>query len=279
MLNITLSKLKLFVLLTAVLIFCSALPAIAGLNDLLGTKEVDETERAETIERIQSIQEKLQLLQEKLRVLERRKAAKEAAQEAAELGEEEIPNVQINWLAVDETTIHPGEAGIYTYLFFNGDIENTAAVGALEDFILTIETLPGNDVPASMANRFLLPVEKPQSSVSLGRQPYDFNLNKAYKRRLALNADMPYGPVLVSAKKPVDPYGTEELPTYLAVYLGHQRPERSLELARIWHKHESAITEGDITSVSDLFWELIDGSGPAMVSREKQRIQVKLPQP
>ncbi|HKJ30050.1 MAG TPA: hypothetical protein VKA22_07580, partial [Desulfuromonadales bacterium] len=58
-------------LLTVLILLLTVLPAFAGVNDLFGKKELDETERQETIERIDSIQEKLKLLQDKLRALER----------------------------------------------------------------------------------------------------------------------------------------------------------------------------------------------------------------
>ena len=69
-------------LLTVLILLLTVLPAFAGVNDLFGKKELDETERQETIERIDSIQEKLKLLQDKLRALERRKAARTAAQKS-----------------------------------------------------------------------------------------------------------------------------------------------------------------------------------------------------
>ena len=263
-------------LLLSLFISLFALPATADLNDLLfGKQEIDEEERAETIERIETIQERLKLLQEKLRALERRKSYREAAKERSE----ELPNIQINWSAVDETTINPGEAGVYTYLLYKGELENTVAVGALEDFILTIETLPANTIPVERSNLFVLPVEKQQSSVSLGRRPYDFDLSQSYLRRFNLHDTVPDGPVLVSVVKAIDPYGRDELPTILAVGFGSQEPHRTLELAETWHSFESkAGTEG-LESVSPLFWELIEGAGQTTVSRNRQKIQVNLPQP
>ena len=86
MLKISLPRVRFCAVLTILFIICSALPAAADLDDLFGKKEIDEEERAETIERIESIQEKLKLLQEKLRALERRKSYREAAQKAEELG-------------------------------------------------------------------------------------------------------------------------------------------------------------------------------------------------
>lgn len=278
------SKIRLYsfrniILLSTALVLISNVPAAAGLNDLFGKKEIDESERAETIDKIQSIQEKLQLLQEKLRVLERRKAYKEAAQQAEKMGTADIPNVQINWLGVDEATFNPVDAGVYTYLLFNGELTDTAAVGALEDFILTIETLPANELPVSQANRFLLPVEPAQSSISLGRQPYDFDLNEAYLRRLMLSNTLPNGPILVSTKQALDPYGSDQLPVTLAIALGHQSPQRSLELAKIWHQHESKMANDDNAQVSELFWKLIEDAGPTSVTRQGNKIQVELPQP
>jgi len=279
MFKISLFHPRLFALMTALCITLTAIPASAAINDLFGKKEIDEKERAETIERIESIQEKLKLLQEKLRVMERRKSYREAAQKVEELGSGELPNVQINWSPVDETTIDPGEAGTYTYLLFKGDMSNTAAVGALEDFILTIETLPPNTIPAASSNRFVLPVEEQQSSVSLGRRPYDFDLNKAYLRRVNLHDAIPDGPVLVSTTTIIDPYGIDELPAVLAVGFGSQEPHRTLELAEAWHNHARQAAAGGIEAISPLLWELIDGAGPATVSRNMQKIQVTLPQP
>ena len=250
----------------------------ATLGDLFGKQEVDEAEREETIERIQSIQEKLELLQEKLRALERRKAAKQAAQRAEEAKDViSATPIQINWTPVDETTTNPGEFGMYTYLLFKGELSNSAAIGILEDFILTIETLPENDIPPVLANRFLVPVEKPQSLVSLGRQPYDFKLNETYLKRLGVPGDLPNGPILVSTKEPIDPYADDDVPLYLAVSLGHQTPERAAELARAWNQQENDPVADAEHPVSKLFWQIIDGAGPTSVQRNQQRITVSLP--
>lgn len=267
------------ILLTGFFLLLSFVPAVAGLSDLLGKKELDETERKETIERIESIQEKLKLLQDKLRVMERRKAAKEAAQKTkGTTGSISATPVQVNWLPIDETTTDPGEFGLYTYLLFKGELSDGSAVGTLEDFILTIETLAENDVPAGQANRFLVPVERPQSMVNLGRQPYDFKLNKAYLQRLQLQDKLPNGPILVSLREPIDPYGIGAIPAFLAVSLGRQTPQRALELARIWHKQEiDALADKD-HPVSELFWEIIDGAGQTQVSSYQQRILIGLPQ-
>lgn len=268
-----------WLLLTTLFLLLSVLPAFAGLNDLFGTKELDEKEREETIERIDSINEKLKLLQEKLRALERRKASKEAAQKAEQIsGALSATPLQVNWQPVDETVANPGDYGLYTYLLFKGDLSDRAAVGALEDFILTIETLPTNDVPPGLANRFLVPVEKPQSTVSLGRQPYDFKLNETYLRRLALQDKLSNGPILVSLRQPIDPYGSGDVPAFLAVSFGRQSPQRALELAKIWHEQEKDTIANKIHPTADLFWELIDGAGTAQVARYQERILVALPQ-
>ncbi len=265
-------------LLAILLFMITTLANAAGLNDLLGKQELDETERQETIQRIESIQEKLKLLQEKLRVLEQRKKAQEGAQPSGGAGSVAASPVQVNWLPIDETTAAPGDFGIYTYLLFKGDLSNTPAVGVLEDFILTIETLPANQNPPALANRFLVPVEKPQSLVQLGRQPYDFKLNEAYLRRLELQDKLPDGPVLVSTSEPLDPFGSGKVPSFLAVCLGRQTPERALVLARIWHNQEKAAPKDDGPPVAGLFWEVIDGAGPTLVTRYQQRTLVTLPQ-
>ena len=271
-------RLQPLILIMIVLFTLPTLGTAATLGDLFGKQEVDEAEREETIERIQSIQEKLELLQEKLRALERRKAAKQAAQRAEEAKDViSATPIQINWTPVDETTTNPGEFGMYTYLLFKGELSNSAAIGILEDFILTIETLPENDIPPVLANRFLVPVEKPQSLVSLGRQPYDFKLNETYLKRLGVPGDLPNGPILVSTKEPIDPYADDDVPLYLAVSLGHQTPERAAELARTWNQQENDPVADAEHPVSKLFWQIIDGAGPTMVQRNQQRITVSLP--
>ncbi len=268
-----------WVLLTVLILLLSVLPAFAGVNDLFGKKELDETERQETIERIDSIQEKLKLLQDKLRALERRKAAKTAAQKSEQsAGVLSATPVQINWQPIDDSVTNPGEFGLYTYLLFKGDLSDSSAVGALEDFILTIETLPENDIPTGLANRFLVPVEKPQSTINLGRQPYDFKLNEAYLSRLALQDQLSNGPILVSLRQPLDPYGTAQSPAFLAVSFGRQNPQRALELAKIWQNQEKDAISNKNHPISDLFWELIDGAGPTQVVRYQEHILLVLPQ-
>lgn len=276
------SRLKPFrirVLVSMLLLFLTVIPANAGLNDLLGKKELDESERKETIEKIESIQQKLQLLQDKLRVLERRKAQKQAA-ERAQAGDGVIPAtpVQINWQPVDEATTDPGEYGLYTYLLFKGELSDASAIGTLEDFILTIETLPENDIPATLGNRFLVPVEKPQSMVNLGRQPYDFKLNEAYLRRLGLTMNLPDGPILVSARQPLDPFGIGDLPAFTAVSLGRQAPQRAEELARIWHRQETSMNAIDKRPLADLFWDIVNDAGPTQISSHQDHTLVVLPQ-
>lgn len=266
-------------LLTVLILLLTVLPAFAGVNDLFGKKELDETERQETIERIDSIQEKLKLLQDKLRALERRKAARTAAQKSEQsAGVLSATPVQINWQPIDDSVTNPGEFGLYTYLLFKGDLSDSSAVGALEDFILTIETLPENDIPAGLANRFLVPVEKPQSTINLGRQPYDFKLNQAYLSRLALQDQLSNGPILVSLRQPLDPYGTGQSPAFLAVSFGRQNPQRALELAKIWQNQEKDAISNKSHPTSDLFWELIDGAGPVQVVRYQEHILLVLPQ-
>ena len=273
-------RLPVGILVTTLLLTLSASPAAAGLNDLLGKQEIDETERQETIERIESIQENLQLLQDKLRALERRKAAKAADPRASELSSA-IPAVpvQINWQPFDETTTNPGEFGLYSYLLFKGELTDTAAVGSLEDLILTIETLPENEVPAGLANRFLVPVERPQSLVKLGRQAYDFKLNQACLQRLQLPLELPAGPLLVTLPEPLDPFGTGDLPAFLAVSLGRQAPKRASQLAGLWHRQEKSTAADAGHPAAGLFWEVIDGAGPVQVVRDGQRLMIALTQP
>lgn len=269
------------VALLAILLIC--LPSLVSafdLNDLLGKKELDESERQETIKRIETIQEKLKLLQEKLRVLERRKAESEGVQVGGEDSETASQaGGRTNWLPVDKTHTVPGEFGLYTYLLFKGQVSDVPAVGTLEDFILTIETLPASQPPAELANRFLVPVEQPQSLVNLGRRPYDFKLNEAFLKRLQLQDKLPDGPILVTSSEPLDPYGDGQLPTFLAVSLGRQTPERALELARIWNRQEKDPSVSESPVVAKLFWDVIDGAGPTQVTRFQQRILVELPQP
>ncbi len=248
------------------------------LDDLLGKQELDETERQEAIERMQVIQEKLKLLQEKLKALERRKAARETTETGQAATAESVQaGGQVNWLPVDETATDPGEFGLYTYLLFSGSVTDTAAIGSLEDFILTIETLPASDRPPALSNRFLVPLETAQSIVALARRPYDFKLNAAYLRRLDLTGDLPLGPILISTSEPVDPFGNTKLPPFLAVSFGQQPPERAHELALLWHRQEVGTVEPAPEPVRTLFWEVIDGAGPVRVEHQHQRIMVTLP--
>ena len=64
----------------------------------------------------------------------------------------------------------------------------------------------------------------------------------------------------------------------MAVSLGHQTPQRALELAKIWHQQEKDTLPGKGHPVSDLFWGLIEGAGTTQVAHYQQRILVALPQ-
>jgi hypothetical protein len=277
MLKINHRRFSIFVFFIPFLMLVTPLQA-ASLGDLFGQEELDEEERQETIERIQTIQEKIQLLQDKLQALERRKAAEEAAKKQTEI-EGTIPEtpLQVNWTPVDNTTIQPGDFGIYTYLLFQGDISDQAAVGVLEDFILTIETLPENKVPSRFGNRFLVPVEKPQSVVNLGRQPYDFKLNQSYLERLGINDVFAQGPILVSSPRAIDPYGSGEVPLFMAVSLGQQPANRNFELAKVWNRQARDEMRPPEQTVSELFWQIIDRAGPTQVVKNQNQIIVTLP--
>ncbi len=258
-------------ILLVILLFASASPALAILG-LFEKKSVNEQERIETIEKIQGVQEKLKLLQDKLKALERRKAAKETGEVGT--GPSDIPGAA-NWQSLDETDINPGEFGAYTYLLFLGDLEDTQAVGVLEDLILTIETLPAASVPASLGNRFLIPVEQPQSTIKLGRQPYNFRLSEAYLQRF--NLEFPNrGPVLVSSAEPVDPYGSEAAPEFLAVNLGQQSPEDTQALLKRWHQYEKSLAITDGHSLSGLFLTLLNGAGPTSVIHNDKQLLIDL---
>lgn len=264
--------------ITLLLSLLFATPSFALLG-LFEKKEMSAEEKQETIENIQSIQEKLKLLQEKLRALERRKAMKQAAEQVAAADERLTAGPdQVNWLPIDNTVGTPGDFGTYTYLLFHGDIEDMEAVGALEDFILTIETLPEVETPPSLANRFLVPVETPQSTIDLGRQPYDFKLNDAYLQRLGLDDPLSKGPVLVSLAEPLDPYGIEPPPAFLAVSLGHQVPIQSKHLATLWHNYEKDAVAPVNHKLENLFWQLLDGQFQARVSRNGDQLVVVLPE-
>ncbi|MBW2477558.1 MAG: hypothetical protein JRE16_06860 [Deltaproteobacteria bacterium] len=257
------------------LMFCGSVDAFLGFGE---SKELDEKERQETIERIEDVQNKLKLLQEKLKALERRKAAEQAAQRAATAGET-IPQtpVQVNWLPIEDTVNYPGDFGIYTYLLFVGNSEDVSAVTALEELILTIETLPTNNNPESLSNRFLIPVEKPQSMVDLGRQPYDYKLNNAYLDRLQLRDSLPKGPILVSLQSPLDPYAAGDLPGFLAVSIGQQKPQKALQLAKVWHNQETGrLQAAEGHPMASLFWDLLAEAGSGQVTRFDQRLLMEL---
>lgn len=233
-----------------------------------------EEERKETIERIRKVQDQLMLLQDKLRALEKRKAMEEAAKAAATGAPPPVAG-EINWQEIDQTTVDPGEFGLYTYLLYSGSHENQESLGSLEDLILTIETLPAASEPPAIGNRFLLPVEPRQSMVVLARRPYDFALSRAFLERLGLGG-LPDGPVLVSVNGPLDPYSTDAAPPFLAVALGRQTPQRSLELAKVWHGYEKTPTPATGHALADIFWQLLDGSGPSSVTRSGGKLLVDL---
>lgn len=233
-----------------------------------------EEERKETIDRIKKVQDQLKLLQDKLRALEKRKAMEQAAKTAGEVTPETIAG-EVNWQEIDQTTVNPGESGLYTYLLCAGDETDNSVLGSLEDLILTIETLPPSTEPAAIGNRFLLPVEPRQSTVVLARRPYDFKLSRSYLERLGLGS-LPPGPVLVSLNVPLDPYGLDMAPPYLAVALGRQDPRRSLALLKVWHGFEKAPVTTPGHPVADLFWQLLDGAGPTRVVRSGGQLLIDL---
>ena len=245
-----------------------AVPAEAILG-LFEDKVVTEEERAETVERIQEVQEKLRLLQEKLRVLEQRKAAEEAGETGA------VPDQgpEKNWAEVNEALVDPGRYGVYTYILFAGDADDSAAIGILEDLILTIETLPKTAVPTIMQNRFLVPLEQPMSSVDLGRQPYDFDLSQAYLQRFGLDA-VGTKILLVSAPAPVDPYGTADPPPSLAVFPGEQSPTSLKALLEKWHRYAQVSPTAGVHPLGDLFLALLQDAGPARTIFAGERLVI-----
>lgn len=254
----------------ATLIFTCTGTALA-VPTLFENKSGTEQEQVETRERIQDIQEKLKLLQEKLQVLERRKAAQQT--ETDETLGPDVPSAA-NWQPIDETVVNPGEFGVYTYLLFVGDLEDTTAVGALEDLLLTIETLPlAEETPTKLGNRFLVPVELPQSAVRLGRGPYDFKLSEAYLRRFGLEFDRK-GPVLVSSAKPVDPYGSDTLPEFMVVNPGLLGPQQIRLLLNNWHRHETSVVNSNAHALAGLLVDLLHDTGPALVERSESRLRL-----
>ena len=113
--------------------------------------------------------------------------------------------------------------------------------------------------------------------VNLGRQPYDYTLNKAYLDRLELRDGLPKGPILVSLREPIDPYGEGDIPGFLAVSLGRQKPEKSLALAKVWHSQEKSTIAAPGHPTAELFWALLEESGTTLVTRFNQRVLVELP--
>lgn len=267
---------SLVLLLAAVV---SPLPSPAfELGEMFKSKPpLTEQERRDTIERIKSVQDNLKLLQEKLRVLERRKAQEAAAARSEEPKSQPVAG-EINWQAVDQNTVGPGDFGVYTYLLYNGSDTDAAALGSLEDLILTVETLAPLTEPAALGNRFLLPVEPLQSSVALVRRPYDFKLARTYLDRLGLGP-LAAGPVLVSLAEPLDPYGMSEPPPFLAVVLGRQEPARNLALAKLWHAASKPSFETAGHPLAELFWQLLDGAGAVSVAKAGSRLRVDLAPP
>lgn len=267
-----------FLALLAATLLLAAVPLPVQALDLTGMFKskppLTEDERKDTLERIREVQDKLKLLQDKLRVLEKRKAMEAAAKQ----GEAAAPRAvagEDNWQAVDQMHVNPGEFGVYTYLLFAGSETDSAALGSLEDLILTIETLPENPGPTAIGNRFLLPVEIQQSTVVLARRPYDFKLSRSYLERLGLSS-LPNGPVLVSLATPLDPFALEMAPPFLAVVLNRQDSQRNLALARVWHGYEKPALTAPGHPMADLFWQLLDGAGPTRVTRSGGRLLVDL---
>lgn len=264
-------------LLVATLLL-AVLPLPAQALDLTGLFKskppLTEDERKETVERIRQVQDQLKLLQDKLRALEKRKAM-EAAAKAAPEGAPATVAGEVNWQEIDQTTVKPGEFGLYTYVLFAGDETDSNALGSLEDLILTIETLPPASEPPVIGNRFLLPVEAQQSTVVLARRPYDFKLSRSYLERLGLGS-LPAGPVLVSLNEPLDPLALGMTPPFLAVALGRQEPRRTLALAKVWHGYEKAPASATGHPVADLFWQLLDGAGPTRVTRSGGTLLIDL---
>ncbi len=266
---LTFSRHALTTILLAVLLCAPAPPALAILG-LFEGQPASEQERLETLERIQDVQEKLQRLQEKLQALERRKATAAQGDDASDPATVAGP---ANWQPLDETVSNPGQFGVYTYLLFHGNLEDTAAVGVLEDLILTIETLPTTTVADRLGNRFLVPVEQPQSSIELGRQPYDFKLSAAYLQRFGL--DLAHkGPVLVSSTKPIDPYGPEVTADFLVVNPGRLNPEATRALLVHWHQYERSLTPSGGHALAGIFADLLDGAGPTLVERSGNRLRI-----
>jgi hypothetical protein len=103
-------------------------------------------------------------------------------------------------------------------------------------------------------------------------------LNEVYLSRLKLQDNLPDGPILVSLREPLDPYGLYDVPTFIAVSFGHQTPQRALQLAKVWHQQEKNSMTVEAHPVSTLFWELINGAGPIQVERDQKRTIVALPQ-
>lgn len=226
-------------------------------------------ERKETIDQIREAQNRLRLLQDKLRSLEKRRAAQAGALPA------ETADGEINWQAIDQANLNPGEYGLYTYLLYAGDGTDRSSREDLEDLILTIESLPENQGPAIIGNRFLVPIALRQTTVILARQPYDFNLSRACLEHLGL-LGLPEGPVLVSLNEPLDPFGRKMAPPFLAVAFGRQDPQWVQTLSRLWHGYEKSPLPATGHPLADLFWQLIDGTGPSKITRKGGKLLIDL---
>ncbi len=252
-------------ILLIILLLAGATQSMAALG-IFEKKPVNEKERVETIERIQDVQEKLKLLQDKLRALERRKAAKGETVDGA------VPSAE-NWQAIDEATTDPGEFGVYSYLLYAGGLDDTVAIGVLEDLILTIETLPETEVPATLGSRFLVPVEQPQSTIDLGRRPYNYALSTAYLKSLGLEK-VGTGPVLVAAAVPIDPYAVTAQPPVLAVSLEGLTPATAQQLLQRWHHYETSLTATNGHPLAGLFMTLLQDAGPTRTEVSADRLQI-----
>lgn len=230
-------------------------------------------ERRETIERIRETEDQLRLLQGRLRAIEKRRAVETAASSGTAAPESAAG--EVNWQAIDQSNVNPGEFGLYTYLLYAGDGAAHSAREEVEDLLLAIESLPERTEPTGIGNRFLVPIAPRQATVILARQPYDFRLSRACLERLGL-VGLPEGPVLVSLNEPLDPFEREMAPPFLAVALGRQDPQWGPALVRIWHGYEKSPLPATGHPLADLFWQLIDGTGSTNVSRKGGKLLIDL---
>jgi hypothetical protein len=266
-----------YLLIVFLLMAVTPLPAFAF--DFMGIFKskppVVEDERQATIEQIRETQDQLMLLQYKLRTLEKQKAQKEAATHQGKAPQTQYGTGESNWQEIDQSHTKPGVSGIYTYLLYSSEENDTATNRNLEELILTIEKLPVNADPPAIGNRFLRPVVPQQSMVVMARRPYDFKLASTYLERLGLS-ELPDGPVLVSLPEPLDPHGKEPVPPFIAVAFGDQELRRSLALTKVWHGYEKPPLPTADHPLADLFWQLVDGAGPTQVTRNGNRLLIDL---